>query len=176
MSSREQLYYDYVTELKIYNPNLIFVDNDQIFKNYKEVAAFTDLEWIDIYAGMECVGFILLANGPHCPVNYDWFIMECYIAPEFRRRNLMTDALNKLFSSHHGTFGLFILSANIVASIFWNKQLSRTAISPNLQLKRIPVDKTSVPSSVNCYELAFEIVAENSGSRNNRAQTIPSFD
>lgn len=171
MASREQLYRDYVTELKMYNPNLIFVDNDQIFKNYQEVSAFPDLEWIDVYSGVECVGFILLTHGSHCPVNYDWFIMECYIDSDHRREHLMTDALNQLFSSHQGTFGLFVLSSNLTASEFWKKQLLRTNISPQLQLKRIPVTKTSVPSSVDCYELAFEVIKKNS-SQNDRAQTV----
>ena len=49
MASREQLYCDYITELKMYNPNLMFMDNTRIFKNFKEVSAFSDLEWIDIY-------------------------------------------------------------------------------------------------------------------------------
>lgn len=176
MASREQLYYDYVSELKMYNPNLILMSNDQIFKNYKEVSAFTDLEWIDIYDGFECVGFILLTNGSNCPVNYDWFIMECYIDEKHRRHHLMRHSLDQVMRIHHGKIGLFILSQNLVASNFWKDYTSRTSIWPHFELKRIPITKTSVPSSVDCYEIAFEVTDKHNRSQNNRVQTISSFE
>ena len=53
MASREQLNCDYITELKMYNPNLMFMDNTRIFKKFKEVIAFSDLDSIDIQEGVE---------------------------------------------------------------------------------------------------------------------------
>lgn len=176
MASREQLYCDYITELKMYNPNLMFMDNTRIFKNFKEVSAFSDLEWIDIYDGVECVGFILLTNGSHCPINYDWFVMECYIDAKHRRNHLMRHAMDQMVQTHQGKIGLFVLCQNLVAGSFWNNYTSRTTIWPHLQLTKIPVMKTSVPSSIDCYELAFEISDKNDCSQNKRAQTIPAYE
>lgn len=160
MASREQLYRDYITELKLYNPNLIFLDNDQMFKNYREVSSFSDLEWIDIYDGIECVGFVLLTNGSHCPENYDWFVMECYIDPGHRRKHLMQQALDQIMQTHHGTFGLFNLCQNLVAGTFWTNYLSKSTKGKRFELKRIPIEKPSIPSSIDCYEIAFAVSEE----------------
>ena len=155
MASREQLYRDYISELKIYNPNLIFMDNDQIFKNYAEVSSFSDLEWIDIYHGVECVGFVLLTNGSHCPPGYDWFVMECFVEEKYRKQHLMTQALDKIIEAHHGSFGLFILSRNVVAASFWKNYLDRERTKENTKIEQIPVTENSIPSGIDCYELAF---------------------
>ena len=33
----------------------------------------------------------MLTNGSHCPINYDWFVMECYIDAKHRRKMCIRD-------------------------------------------------------------------------------------
>lgn len=165
MAGREQLYHDYVNELKMFNPNLIFVDAASIFKQYKEVSQFPDLTWIDIYDGVENVGFILLTNGSHCPVTYDWFIMECYIDQAHRRKGLMTQAMKNVIRKYDGTFGMFILAANKQASEFWDHFMKseskpKHTLYPNQDMcyvEAIPITENSVPTGTACYERAFVV-------------------
>lgn len=165
MASRQELYHNYLNELKMFNPNLILLKAEDIFKNYKEVSQFRDLEWIDIYHGVEIVGFILLTNGPHCPVAYDWFVMECYVDPKYRRKHLMKNAMQKVIQSHPGTFGMFILSKNKVAADFWNNFIQRKepkSVDSYCYAQSLEVARNSVPSGIDCFERAFQVNACNS--------------
>ena len=170
MATREKLYKDYMNELKMFNPNLIFLDVNDIFKSYKEVSNFNDIEWIDIYDGIECVGFIILANGIHCPPAYDWFIMECYIDSDHRRKGIMTNAVENMIQKHHGLFGMFILSRNEVAARFWDKFVQNRTIG-DVKIEPKQVVFNSVPCNVDCYEKLFMV-----SSKELKESTIPSFE
>ena len=120
MSSRKELYHNYIKELGKYNPDFLFKTSDEIADNFRKINDWYDLSWFDIYDGIECVGFIIVTNGDHCPVEYDYYISEVYIDPAHRGKGLMTRTLERLVKTNLGIWGLYIIANNEPAIKFWN--------------------------------------------------------
>ena len=78
-SIREKLYHDYIRELGNYNPEFLFYSNEELKKNYEEISNWYDITWFDVYYGAKIVGFIIIATGDHCPVDYDYYIAETFV-------------------------------------------------------------------------------------------------
>ncbi len=119
--TRERLYRAYIEELKFFNPELKNKSTKEILANYKEVSAFKDLFWFDLYDGPEVVGFILVVNGEHCTADADYLIMETYVHPNYRGRGICFKAVEQLFKDNLGNCGLFILNTNKDAHKFWKQ-------------------------------------------------------
>ena len=119
--TRERLYQAYINELKFYNPILKTQSKSDIIAGYKQVSAFSDLTWFDLYDGPEIVGFLLVVTGAHCTVDADYFIMELYVHPNHRGKGIATRAVSQLIKENPGNVGLYILNLNIDAHKFWNR-------------------------------------------------------
>jgi predicted acetyltransferase len=118
--TRERLYRSYIEELKFFNPMLQTKSVEDAIADYNAVSQFEDLTWIDLYDGIENVGFILVVTGEHCTADADYMIMETYVHPEHRGKGIAFAGVENLFKNNPGNCGLFILNTNIEAHKFWN--------------------------------------------------------
>ena len=119
--TRDKLYELYIRELSLYSEALRGYTNEDIARQYETVSHFDDLTWIDIYDGLEKVGFILITDFDHCPPNYGYYVMETYIHPKYRKKGLVTKTLLAFIENHPSSYGLHILKGNIDAISFWTK-------------------------------------------------------
>lgn len=129
--TRERLYKAYIEELMFFNPMLRGKTESDVLADFNEVSQFSDLTWIDLYDGIEVVGFLLIATGKHCPKEADYLIMEAYTHPNHRGKGIMQKAVQTLFQNNPGKCGLFILQYNASALKFWDyikKQNKVTAL------------------------------------------------
>jgi predicted acetyltransferase len=67
------------------------------------------------------VGFIIIATEEHCPPPYDYYIWDCYVEPEYRRRYIMWDAMQSFIKEHGGSYCMFLIDINVPAQSFWHK-------------------------------------------------------
>ena len=144
--TRERLYELYIAELATYSEGLKQLSRKDIRLQYETVSNLSDLDWVDIYDGVEVVGFVLITNGSHCPVNYDYHIMETYILPGKRKKGLVHRTILDYIGKHPGTYGLFILNLNIKAVAFWKRFLENKAI-----------EKLDITKNPNVPQLCFEV-------------------
>lgn len=85
-----------------------------------------DAQWIAVKDGNKEIGFIILGIGRNLErelgePKVDYFIQESYIKPEYRRKGIMTKAVNEMLENHKGIMGLYILKNNKPALAFWHK-------------------------------------------------------
>lgn len=162
--TRKQLYIEYIKELGQYNLDLVtaplLADHSKGHKmdldaalgtQYEDVSTWYDLNWFDIYDGIELVGFILVTTGDHCPPDVDYYISECYVDPKHRNKGIMTKYLKTLFSNNKGVYGLYVLSANKPAKEFWRKKYKEFNVT------KLPVRKDSMAWKYNCIEDKFSV-------------------
>ena len=147
--TREELYKLYLFELSLYSETVRSLSEDDILKQYAGVSSFNDLEWVDIYDGVERVGFILITTYEHCPAAYDYHIMETFILPKSRKKGLVKNTLLGFIKNHPGSYGLFILNRNVTAIGFWKRFLRNKEVE-----KIVPQSGLDIPSQ--CFELAFK--------------------
>lgn len=76
-------------------------------------------QWIPILADGEEVGMLIMSTPPNCHPETDFYISQAYVLPEYRRRGLMSAALEEYMASHVGKYGLIILQGNEEAEKFW---------------------------------------------------------
>ena len=163
--TREELYINYIKEMGHLNLNIVLAplmaqqrqgnkkpDLDQAIKdNYNFISSWYDITWFDIFDGMENVGFIIIATGDHCPIEYDYYILEAYIKPESRKRGLMINMLEAIFKNNPGTYGCYFMIQNKDALKFYKR------ISKKFKFKPAQIRTDSKAFEYNCIEKAFKI-------------------
>lgn len=107
---------------------MLMLDSDFVYANEKEKAVrkwFTEqinsnnIEWIDVRKNGTIVGFLIIGTGEECHRDADYFIMQTYIKPEYRRQGIMKNVLERYFSAHKGVYCLDIIKTNENAKKFW---------------------------------------------------------
>lgn len=72
-------------------------------------------EWIEI--GKE--GFFIIGKNSNCYKKCDFYIIDTYVLPEYRRKHLASTAIRKYINTHKGKYCLEIINNNFVAKAFW---------------------------------------------------------
>ena len=131
--------------------SIIAVKDQAIKDNYNFISSWYDITWFDIFDGMENVGFIIIATGDHCPIEYDYYILEAYIKPESRKRGLMINMLEAIFKNNPGTYGCYFMIQNKDALKFYKR------ISKKFKFKPAQIRTDSKAFEYDCIEKAFKI-------------------
>jgi predicted acetyltransferase len=118
---RQHLYREYVDELENMRglPASERTTSSEIkewCKDYYENPHYT---WIDIYHENQIVGFLIIADKENCHPDCDYFIVQSYVEPKFRKKHLMTNAVHSFVSTHKANYCLVIVNNNKFAYDFW---------------------------------------------------------
>lgn len=62
------------------------------------------IKWHMITYNEDAVGFFIVGTKPECHPDADYFIIQMYIKPEFRRHGLGKKALADFISRHKGVY------------------------------------------------------------------------
>lgn len=115
---------------------------------------FTGYEWLDIFSDDgQIVGFLILGKrGRDVPEGADYFIEQAYIRKEYRRKGLMTKALERYVrQGHYGKYALWVLEGNVIAQLFWQSVFEYTL---NGEWLIIPMPEYKPPTA---YQWCFEV-------------------
>ena len=112
---RQQLFIQYLHELKQYLPDQECSEQDEV-DYFHALRTHPNLIWVDVYKETELIGFVVIDGATNCA---DWHIVETFIAPEYRRQHYMSNVLQTFMATHPGTYSLYILNQNQVAKHFW---------------------------------------------------------
>jgi len=80
-----------------------------------------DIRWIDLFRDGKLAGFLAVAKDAECHPCADWFIIQTYVAPAFRRMHIAYKAAVQFLKEHKGVFVLDIAKGNNIAHKFWAK-------------------------------------------------------
>lgn len=129
MTERREMYLEYKQELCAIDDIIPTEKDDRNYlANYDWMQDHPEVvEWVPITAeGIE-VGFILISNYGDLDLmgdydyRFDYFILDSYIEPAYRRQGLVEKALRELLDRKPGTYGLYILKKNEPALNLWKK-------------------------------------------------------
>lgn len=114
-----ELYYKYKQELWEID-NMHPYSKQAVHEWYAEITG--DAGYIvRIFNGNEQIGFIFIGTEPNCHEDADFYVQDCYILPEFRRRSIMSETVSEFLSEHPGVYSMFLIDQNVPAVNFWNK-------------------------------------------------------
>ena len=86
-----------------------------------------------IYKSGEFVGFIIFENIQQEGVinpPFDWFVMESYVMPEYRKQGLMGNALKEFCKDQKiSNIGYVVLNENNYANRFWKHRFEEMGFS-----------------------------------------------
>ena len=97
-----------------------------------------------IYKDSEFVGFIIFENvaaeSETGIVPFDWFVMESYVMPEYRKQGLMGNALKEFCGDQKiKLIGYVTLNENDYADSFWKKRFSEMGFKVTRDDKLFPM-------------------------------------
>ena len=129
MTERREMYLEYKQELCAIDDIIPTEKDDRNYlANYDWMQDHPEVvEWVPITAEGTEVGFILISNYGDLDImgdydyRFDYFILDSYIEPAYRRQGLMEKALRELLDRKPGTYGLYILKKNEPALNLWKK-------------------------------------------------------
>lgn len=145
---RKTLYKTYINEL--YNiEGLELLDDDKLEDWFYNLSNNPYMRWIDIYPDShinnvsmysEPIGFLIIGQYPECHPAADYYIVDTYINPEYRRQNIMSEVLLDYIKTYGGKYCLFITSRNDIAKSFWKSIFEKTDYQP-IGLSSEPISK-----------------------------------
>lgn len=116
MVTLESLYEDYCRELESFLDVPLDIDAVEVVSGYRK------RRWNSIKLlfdeGM-LAGFLIIGTAPNCHPDCEYFIAQAYVAPESRRKGIMTKAVSEFVKDHRGKYCMDILYKNYSARIFW---------------------------------------------------------
>ena len=129
MTERREMYLEYKQELCAIDDIIPTEKDDRNYlANYDWMQDHPEVvEWVPITTEGTEVGFILISNYGDLDImgdydyRFDYFILDSYIEPAYRRQGLMEKALRELLDRKPGTYGLYILKKNEPALNLWKK-------------------------------------------------------
>lgn len=129
MTERREMYLEYKQELCAIDDIIPTEKDDRNYlANYDWMQDHPEVvEWVSITAEGTEVGFILISNYGDLDLmgdydyRFDYFILDSYIEPAYRRQGLVEKALRELLDRKPGTYGLYILKKNEPALNLWKK-------------------------------------------------------
>lgn len=129
MTERREMYLEYKQELCAIDDIIPTEKDDRNYlANYDWMQDHPEVvEWVPITTEGTEVGFILISNYGDLDImgdydyRFDYFILDSYIEPAYRRQGLVEKALRELLDRKPGTYGLYILKNNEPALNLWKK-------------------------------------------------------
>lgn len=125
-STRCALYDEYCKELSKFDPQ-IYASRTEVMKWCQDYMD-ENYTWLDITVAGRTIGFIIIgekALGADISPQFDYFIEQTYIMPDYRRKGFVFNVLNKFVSKHKGKYGLLIIQNNFKARDFWRYTIPR---------------------------------------------------
>lgn len=125
-SMRMALYDEYCKELAQYDPE-IYKDPQKVNKWASEYIT-EGWTWVDITLCGQIVGFVIIgekSKGHDVHPQFDYFIEQTFILPEYRRNGFVSRSLMSFIKYHKGRYGLEVLQKNFKAQEFWKDLISR---------------------------------------------------
>ena len=145
---RKTLYKKYINELyKI--EGLELLNNDKLEDLFYNLSNNPYMRWIDIYPDShinnvsmyyEPIGFLIIGQYPECHPDADYYIVDTYINPEYRRQHIMTEVLLDYIQTYGGKYCLFITSRNNIAKSFWDSIFEKASYQ-KINLSNKPISK-----------------------------------
>lgn len=125
-STRCALYDEYCKELSKFDPD--------IYPSREEVSRWCNgyldngYTWLDITIADRTIGFVIIAEKGKTDENhkqFDFFIEQTYILPDYRRHGFVFNVLKKFTEKHKGKYGLVVLQKNFRAQDYWKSTFAR---------------------------------------------------
>jgi len=110
---------------------------EEITQEYESLCRKRHIWWLPLTDHGKDIGFIVVGTHPECHAQADYFIINAYIKPAYRRKHLMTRYVRKFVESHPGIYCLDIINKNVAAKAFWRKTFRSMGYKP-YQLPEIP--------------------------------------
>lgn len=145
---RKTLYKKYINEL--YNiEGLESLNDEKLEELFYNLSNNINMRWIYIYPDSHKtneskytipIGFLVIGEYPECHPDADYYIVDAYIQPEYRRQNIMSEVLLDYIKTYGGKYCLFIASKNNIAKSFWNSIFEKANYQP-IDLSSEPISK-----------------------------------
>lgn len=132
VTTRYKLYRNYCMELNKYDPEpasplAIHLRASNVADTYlsdPDFFCWKDIVYRDKIVGFLIVGYNLYLHGPGL------YICEAYTAPEYRKKNLMTSAVDEVMAAYDGgPVFMEIFDANNTAKTFWKNIMAKLSVS-----------------------------------------------
>lgn len=143
MDKRAEMYLEYKQELCAITDKIPTNKDDRNYlKSYKFIAEHPEVvEWVPIYSedGHEA-GFVLISlygdldEVGDYDYRFDYFILDSYVEPAYRRQGLMKNMLKSILSERTGTFGVYILNKNEPALELWKNLWKTYPLTEEIEL------------------------------------------
>lgn len=131
-ADKHRMYRDYCRELDRFRKNPLAAADAEIDKWCEEYISSRYSTWQNIFSDDgKPVGFLIIGkagNEKHPDAAYG--ISQAYIAPEYRGKGLMTDAVLRYVGEHKGIYGLLVIRGNTYAYDFWRKTFKMAGYRP----------------------------------------------
>ncbi len=69
----------------------------------------------------EQIGFVFVGTYPNCHEDADFYIQDCFIMPEYRKRSVMSAIVSEFIADNPGDYCLYLIDQNAQAQNFWRK-------------------------------------------------------
>ena len=132
-NTRNYLFKNYINELYTIE-GLEQLSDEKINELIEDTVNNPYLKWIDIFPDINKenhseysvpIGFLIIGESPECHPDTDYYIMDTYIRPDYRRKHIMSEVVIDYIKTFGGRYSLFIASKNDTAKQFWQKVFER---------------------------------------------------
>ena len=121
---KHALYQKYVKELNTFRKTSVQMPENEVRKTCDEYIQASNSSWHNIYdpESKALVGFLII--GKEFPEKHPdslRSVAQAYVLPEYRKKGLMTAAMEDYMTRHRGIYSLLILTGNEYAKYFWSR-------------------------------------------------------
>lgn len=128
ISDLRDLYIDYSRELCSL-PGMI-LDEKRISSYATSMILRTDIDWNLIVKEGEAIGFLMIKANEN---GYDYYVVDTYLKPKYRKQGIMTSHVLKTFEGFRGkTIGLTIIQSNFLGISFWQSIFKKLGYIPEM--------------------------------------------
>lgn len=131
--TKHALYKEYCCELDLFRPIPLAPTDNVIDSWCDDYISGSDCTWRNIFDDdtQEMVGFLIIGKmGDEKHPESDYSIAQAYVKPEYRKRGLMTRAVNEYITKHTGIYSLLVLRNNKKAASFWKNTFENAGYHP----------------------------------------------
>ena len=123
--TKQMMYNKYFRELEQYmddSAKIKGIPDEHIKLICDEYINSPNVSWKNIFNDKnEIVGFLLMGKDYEDDyIQSDYFILEAYVLPEWRRKGLMSERMKRYINNHPGKYAALIYTKNKNAATFWN--------------------------------------------------------
>lgn len=69
----------------------------------------------------EQIGFVVIGVNSNCHRDANFYVQDCYLEPQYRKRHIMSDVVQEFIKQNPGVYCLFLIDTNLPAINFWNR-------------------------------------------------------